>query len=212
MKKYYPLLVDLDQVKCLVIGGGAVAYRKVLSLKESGAAVTLISPRILEPLAQMGDQGEITILKRRYQWGDLKGFRLVYVATDDQEVGVQVCNEAKDEGILLNMADNPSLGNFIVPSKIQRGDLSLCISTNGKSPLLAKKIRQELEVRYGQEYADFLRLLGQEREAALREIPDGDKRKAYFEALVSSDLLDLMREGRKEEISERLAEIRKKLE
>lgn len=211
MGNYYPLLVDLKKIKCLVIGGGAVAHRKVLSLQESEADVTLISPQIIDPLKILADMGKIKFLKRTYQKGDLKGFRLVYVAIDDKEASQEIGEEASAEGVLLNIADNPGQGNFIVPSKIQRGDLYLCFSTNGKSPLLSKKIRQDLEERYGPEYEDFLQMLGQERLWALQEIAEIDKRKAYFEELVFSDVLDLVRAGKTEELSQRIDLIREKL-
>jgi len=207
---YYPLLVDLNKIKCLVIGGGDVAFRKTLSLREAGAEVTLISPRIIDPLLKMAEDGEIKFIKRTYQKGDLKGFRLVYVAIDDKKVSGEIGAEAREEGVLLNIADNPEQGNFIVPSKIQRGDLYLCFSTNGKSPLLSKKIRQDLEERYGREYEEFLQLLGRERVWALREVAKIDQRKAYFEELVFSDLLDLLKSGQTEAVNKKIQAMRER--
>lgn len=211
MANYYPLLVDLNKIKCLVIGGGEVAHRKTLSLREAGADITLISPRVINPLLKMAEEGEMKIIKRAYQKGDLKGFRLVYAAINDQKGREEIAKEAGEEGILLNIADNPSAGNFIVPSKIQRGDLYLCFSTNGKSPLLAKKIRQDLEARYGREYEEFLQLLGRERVWALQEVAKIDQRKAYFEELVFSDLLDLLKSGQAEVVNQRIKAMREKL-
>lgn len=210
MGNYYPLFVDLKKIKCLVIGGGEVAYRKTLSLREADADVTIISPRMVDPLMALADMGEIKFLKRTYQKGDLKGFRLVYVAIDDKETSRQIGAEAEKEGILFNVANNPDQGNFIVPAKIQRGDLHLCFSTGGKSPLLSKKIRQDLEEKYGPEYEDFIRLLGRERVWALQEVALIDQRKAYFEELVSSDLLELIKAGRTGDISQRIDMIREK--
>ncbi|MEL7564141.1 MAG: bifunctional precorrin-2 dehydrogenase/sirohydrochlorin ferrochelatase [Dehalobacterium sp.] len=210
MGNYYPLLVDLSKIKCLIIGGGEVALRKILSLKEAGADITLISPRIIAPLLKIVEDGEIKFIKKIYQKGDLQGFRLVYVAIDDKKVSREISAEAQEEGVLLNNADSPLQGNFIVPSKIQRGDLYLCFSTNGKSPLLAKKIRQDLEERYGWEYAEFLQLLGRERIWAQQEVTEIDLRKAYFEELVFSDLLDLLKSGQTDMVNKRIDAMREK--
>ena len=139
MTRYYPLMLDLKNIKCLVIGGGEVAKRKVYSLWECGADVTLVSPEIVTGLIELVERKEITYLKRKYRHGETQGFSLVFVATSDAEVSRQVADEAKTEGIFCNIADAPSLGNFIVPARMQQGDLSICVSTNGKSPLLAKK-------------------------------------------------------------------------
>lgn len=208
MANYYPLLLDLTKIRCLVVGGGEVALRKAASLKEAGADITVISPEIISPLIKQGEKGEIKLIKRAYQKGDLKGFPLVYVAIDDQAMSAEIGAEARAEGVLVNIADHPDQGNFIVPAKMQRGDLSLFISTNGKSPLLAKKIRQELEERYGAEYQDLLQLLGRERVWALHRIPKIEQRKSYFEELVFSDFLDLLKAGKTEEVEEKINSIR----
>lgn len=207
MKKFYPLLMDLDGVNCVVIGGGEVACRKVLLLMESGAQVTVISPEINGPLARLVEKNQVCWKNRVYRDGDLKGCRLAYLATNSSQVSAIAAREAAREGILVNVADNPSQGNFIVPSVIRRGDLSICISTNGKSPLLAKRIRQQLESLFGPEYGEFIKILGRERERALQEIPEEDQRRAYFSRLVDSGLIDLIKEGRVEEIARQLTEI-----
>jgi precorrin-2 dehydrogenase/sirohydrochlorin ferrochelatase len=208
--KYYPLMVDLSKMKCLVVGGGAVALRKTMALNGAGADITLISPEILPPLAQLADAGEICLLKRPYQKGDLQGFQLVYVAINNQKISEEIRREALEARIFINIADQPAAGNFIVPSQIQRGDLMLCFSTNGKSPLLSKKIRRELEERYGEEYEEFLHLLGRERAWALKEIGQIELRKAYFQALVYSDLPELIKAGKTAEIQQQIAAIREK--
>jgi precorrin-2 dehydrogenase/sirohydrochlorin ferrochelatase len=198
--RYYPLMLDLKNIKCLVIGGGEVAKRKVYSLWECGADITLVSPEIVSGLMELAERKKITYLKRKYQRGETRGFSLVFVATPDPEVSRQVAEEAKTAGIFCNIADAPSLGNFIVPARIQRGDLSICVSTNGKSPLLAKKIRIDLENNFGPEYAKLLELMESERKEALEKIPEGVKRKELFEKLVYSDILRLIKEGQDQEV------------
>ena len=114
-----------------------------------------------------------------------------------------MADEAKTEGIFCNIADAPSLGNFIVPARMQQGDLSICVSTNGKSPLLAKRglfPLIELENNFGPEYAKLLELMERERKKALEKIPEGVKRKELFEKLVYSDILRLIKEGQDQEV------------
>ncbi|MGI6686134.1 MAG: precorrin-2 dehydrogenase/sirohydrochlorin ferrochelatase family protein [Bacillota bacterium] len=205
---YYPLFINLNKIKCLVIGGGEVAYRKTLSLKEAGAKITLISPKVIPAFLPMVEKGEINLIKRKYQKGDLKGYFLVFAALDDKTSTLEIAQEAEEAGILLNMAQNPDGGNFILPATLKRGELILAISTGGQSPALSKKIRQEFLEKYGPEYEEFLHLLGRERAFALRKIPEISKRKAYFEALAYSDLPDLIKAGEKEKINWRINKIR----
>lgn len=211
MGNYYPLLVNLKRVKCLVIGGGPVAYRKTQSLLKAGADVTVISPRVLPSFLPLAEQGKIKFFERKYQSGDLKGFLLVYAALDDEKVSREIAREAEAEGVLLNMAHHPEQGNFIVPAYVERGELILSFSTGGKSPMLAARIRRDLEERYGSEYEKFLFLLGREREWALREIDEIEKRRAYFEALVYSDLPALIKAGTEDEVNREIDRIRNKL-
>ncbi len=211
MGSYYPLLVNLKKVKCLVIGGGEVACRKTRTLLNAGAQVTLISPEVDPSLRALADQGEIRLIQRNYQKGDLQGFRLVFAALDDARAGAEIAVEAEKEGVFLNLAAEPNRGNFIVPAHIEQGDLLIAFSTNGKSPLLSQKLRRELTERYGPEYAEFTALLGRERDWALQEIPEAEKRKAYFAALVYSDLLDLIKSGDREKINQKIKYLRKKI-
>ena len=211
MGNYYPLLINLNKIKCLVIGGGEVALRKTLSLKEAGADITVLSPQVISPFYSLVEKGEIKFIRRKYQRGDLKGFSLVYAALDDVEADAEIAREAEEEGVFLNMTHNPERGNFIVPAQIRRGDLILSFSTNGKSPMLAKKIRRELEEKYGPEYEEFLLILGRERVWALKEVEEINKRKAYFEALVYSELPGLIKDGKRELVNQTINRIREKL-
>lgn len=211
MGNYYPLLINLNKIKCLVIGGGEVALRKTLSLKEAGADITVLSPQVISPFYSLVEKGEVKFIRRKYQRGDLKGFSLVYAALDDVEADAEIAREAEEEGVFLNMTHNPERGNFIVPAQIRRGDLILSFSTNGKSPMLAKKIRRELEEKYGPEYEEFLLILGRERVWALKEVEEINKRKAYFEALVYSELPGLIKDGKRELVNQTINRIREKL-
>jgi precorrin-2 dehydrogenase / sirohydrochlorin ferrochelatase len=129
----------------VVIGGGAVAYRKVGKLLGAGAEVVVVSPEVLTELAEIGAE----ILRRPYEYGDLDGANLAFTATDSREVNAAVAREARERGIPINVADRPAEGDFAVPSTLRRGGLQVAVSTGGASPTLARRIRDELEEAFG---------------------------------------------------------------
>jgi len=207
MPRYYPITIDLENAECLVVGGGAVAERKVQTLLSCGARVTLVSPEVTPRLAEMARKGEVTFKKRRYMKGDCSGMWTVIVATDSDETNRDVAREAREERCLVNVVDQPLLSNFIVPATLRRGDLQISISTNGKSPALARRIRERLEGEFGPEYAQFLDLVDEVRKRALAAIPDPEKRREIFYRIVDSDLLQLLKEGKTHEAQKRLEEL-----
>jgi precorrin-2 dehydrogenase/sirohydrochlorin ferrochelatase len=194
--RYYPVFIDLRTQRCLVIGGGVVAERKVAALLEAEGQVTVISPTLTPQLHAWASEGKIVAHGRSYQAGDLQGFSLVFAATDDKALHQQIAREAHEAGVLLNVVDRPALCSFIVPAIVSRGDLTLAISTSGASPALAKKIRCDLEQQFGPEYAVALSLLARVREAVADDTLAAEERQRLFTALVSSTLLDAIRERR----------------
>ena len=195
MGRYYPLMVDLTGRRCLVVGGGEVAERKVRALLEAGGEVLVVSPALTPGLEALKREGRIVHLARPYQPGDLAGSFLVFGATDDHRVNRRLADEAKAAGVLANMADSPTSGTFLAPAVLTRGDLVIAISTGGDSPALARKIREDLESVYGEEYAELLNVLEQVRERAKREVADQGRRRALLERAVESDLLRVIRAG-----------------
>ncbi len=190
---YYPIMLNIAGKKCVIIGGGRVAFRKVSSLIEHNASVSVISHDLCDEFEKIRDK--ITWIPRNYEQGDVRGASLVFSATNDRRVDKQVCEEAKALGIPVNVADTAELCDFITPSQIKQGDLTIAISTNGKSPMFAKKIRQELEQEFDSHYADFLDLLGELRKQSVREIPDQLTRKALYRDIIYSDLQDQLKKG-----------------
>jgi precorrin-2 dehydrogenase/sirohydrochlorin ferrochelatase len=191
----------------MVIGGGTVAERKTLSLLEAGAEVTIISPALTPKLHEFSDAGKITHLKKQYEENDLSGQFLVIAATPSAEVNTLVARACRKRHTLVNVAVPPEESSFIVPSVVERGDLMIAISTSGASPALAKKIRQDIEQRYGSEYGLFLDKMSAIRKRVLEEVPDGQKRHAVFQAIVDSDVIDLIRQGKTHEAELRMTEI-----
>jgi precorrin-2 dehydrogenase/sirohydrochlorin ferrochelatase len=205
--KYYPIHLDIKNRNCLIVGGGAVGTRKVNTLLECGAHVTVISPDPTPHLTRLASKGSITLKKRAYRSDDLAGMFLVIGATDDEILNRQISEDAERAQILCNIADRPEVCNFILPSIVRRGDLVITISTSGKSPALAKHLRQKLHKQFGREYADFLLLMGAIRQKLLGQAHEPEAHKALFNQLIDSDLIQLMQAGKTEEINSLLYKI-----
>jgi precorrin-2 dehydrogenase/sirohydrochlorin ferrochelatase len=205
--RYYPVHLDIKNRNCLVVGGGAVGTRKVNTLLECGARVTAVSPNPTQQLTKLASEGAITLTRRAYRSADLDGAFLVIGATDDESLNQQISNDAALTNTLCNIADRPEVCNFILPSIIQRGDLVITISTSGKSPALAKQLRQKLETQFGKEYAEFLLLLGAIRKKLLGRAHEPEAHKTLFNQLIDSDILNLIHKGKKKDINALLYKI-----
>lgn len=204
---YYPILVDLTGKKAVVVGGGQVGQRKIETLLKHGARVHVISVELSPVLRRHMEAGEITYLGSEFQSEHVDGAFLVIAATDDPSLNRAVSACARERGILVNAVDQPGDCTFIVPSILERGDLVIAVSTSGKSPAMAKKIREDLENRYGREYEIFLALLGKLREEILNKGFSQGENKEIFERLVNSPVLEMMRKEEWDGIALVLTEI-----
>ncbi len=161
---YFPIFLSMNARRCLVIGGGAVAERKVANLLEAGAEVVVISPDATDHILNWSKENTIQFVARSYQPGDLAEFDLVFVATDDRAVTQQVGRDGHSLGVWINAADDPAHCDFILPSVLRRGDLTIAISSGGKSPAVARMIREELELYFTEEYALLTQLAAEVRD------------------------------------------------
>ncbi len=199
--RYYPVNLDIKNRKCLVVGGGDVGTRKVITLLECMASVTVVSPEASEKLLKLAGSDMITLIKRSYIESDLEGMFLVICATDDEELNRQVSEDAGEFNMLCNIADRPEACNFILPALVKRGDLVIAVSTSGKSPAFAKKIRKDLEKQYGVEYADFLKLMGAIRKKLLRNSHEPEAHRHLFEKLINKDIVQLIKNNNFDKIN-----------
>jgi precorrin-2 dehydrogenase/sirohydrochlorin ferrochelatase len=202
MRKLYPIYLNLKGMPCLVVGGGEVAARKVAVLVEAGASITLVSPEINREIASLVNEGRVKHIQSDFQEEHLEGFSLVIGATDTQQVNRAVSEGARKRGIWVNIVDSPDESDFFVPSMVSRGDLTIAISTGGKSPAMAKKVRKDLEKLMGQEYALLLDFLGKLRVEALTSLENEKDRASLFTKLVDSEILSLLRGGKNREARE----------
>ena len=201
MRKYYPLLVDLAARRCLVVGGGRVAERKVGLLLECGAAVELVSPKATARLAALAGAGRIHWRRRVARPADVRGAFLVVAATDDAAANQQVAVRARKAGSLVNVVDDPEACTFLVPSVIRRGELTIAISTGGGSPALAKRLRERLEAMVGPEYDGYVAALRLLREEAQAAIADPAARRTLYRRAVQSNLLEHVARGDREAVA-----------
>ncbi len=204
MPKCYPVSLILSQRPCLVVGGGSIAERKVLSLLACEAKVKVVSPALTPVLQELVKKGQISYRQGEYETSDLTGVFLVIAATDQDEINRRVAAEAMNRNVLVNVVDDPPRGNFYVPAVVRRGSLQIAISTDGKSPLLARKIKEELEERYGPEYGPVVDLLGEIRHDILEHTPDSRKRRDLLTSILDDQVLQLLARGELKQAKERV--------
>ncbi|MCP5004139.1 MAG: bifunctional precorrin-2 dehydrogenase/sirohydrochlorin ferrochelatase [Planctomycetes bacterium] len=196
MPRYYPVYLDISGKKCVIVGGGKVAFRKACSLQDAGGEVAVVSPDICMELEK---QKGLTVVKKNYEEGFIDNAFLVIAATDNEEVNKRVVADAEKRNIMINVVDCPELCSFTVPSTINRGDLCISISTAGASPAFAKNIRRELEGIFGPEYEEFVNLLSKMRTLALSNITDESRRRKILQRFAGEDFLETVKTSGVEE-------------
>ena len=184
----------------MVVGGGEIAAGKIEGLLRAGARVRVIAPEVHALFAEPIRNRKIEWLPRRFAAGDLDGATLVIAATSAAGVNSSVFREAETRGILCNAVDDIENCHFYYGSIVQRGDLQIAISTNGKSPALAQRLRRELEQQFGPEYEMWLEWLGAARE--LLRVADGggtESNKQMLHQLASKPMYErFVKEANKE--------------
>ncbi len=196
---YYPVFLNIEGKRCVVVGGGQVALRKVKMLLGGKASVFVISPNPHPEIIRLSKQKAIHLIRRDYKAGDLKDAVIILACTDVKEVNRKVGDEAKKARVLVNVADAPERSTFITPSFFKRGDLTVTVSTAGVSPAFAKKFRTKLEKSFGEEYASLLSLIGEVR-SKLREKGYRVDTETWQEALDLDLLIQLVRSGQSKKV------------
>jgi len=195
---YYPIFLNIQSKKCVVVGGGEIALRKVKMLLEHDASVEVVSPAFCPELVKISEKGKIKSQTKNYKSQDLKGALIVIAATDDAKTNQRISVDAKKLGVLVNVVDVPQYSDFIVPSSMTRGDITIAVSTSGKSPALARKIRTELENQLGDEYSKLAEIVSETRNQLRREGIMVTS-EAWQEALNLNSLTRLLRQYKEQE-------------
>lgn len=192
---YYPVWLDLTGKSCVVVGGGAVAERKIAGLMNANAAITVISPEITAVIAEWLDKGRLKGILAGYDPQYSSEAFLVIAATDSSVVNNQVYEDAAARGQLINRVDCPEQSHFIVPAIVRRGKLVIAVSTSGASPSLAGEIRDKLEQAYGEEYESYVDFLGELRLRVQQRIVEPAARRKILKKVLELDILAWIREG-----------------
>jgi len=198
MRAYYPIFLDLSNALCLVVGGGAVAQRKVRGLLKAGATVRLVSPEVTKTISGLAERGRIQVVRREYRSGDLSGATLVFAATDNGEVNRLIRDEAGNLGVPVNMADDPGLCSFVVPSVVRKGPILVALSTSGLLPSLTKRLKREIAEHVVKDYPVYARKVGRFRRFVIGEVEDRATRRRILDAVSSADVSEVARMSMRE--------------
>jgi len=177
MPAYYPLHLSITGKKCLVVGGGRTAARKIATLLRFGGRVVVVSPEAVPAIRALSRSGRIWWRERRFRAADCRGAFLIFAATGSAEINRSIARQAKEKSILVNVADNPEDCDFIVPALVERGHLTISIATEGQAPALSRKIRKDLDRYFGPEYMRYTLLIGKARSAIVRNTQLSERRK-----------------------------------
>jgi len=202
---YYPVLLNIQDKPCLVVGGGPVGARKTTGLLRSGARVTVVSPAFCEQFNALREKPmfckKMVCMKKEYEITDLEGMSIVFAATGNAQLNKQIMQDTRQQNMMCNIVDAPDDSNFILPSVVQQGDLILAVSTSGKSPALSKKIRKELEQHFGPEYQKMLFVMGNIRKRLLAQEHAPKRHKKIFYTLIETGLLEMIKVGDEKKIN-----------
>ncbi|MHB1462482.1 MAG: precorrin-2 dehydrogenase/sirohydrochlorin ferrochelatase family protein [Armatimonadota bacterium] len=196
---HYPICVDFSNKTCVVIGGGLVAERKVVSFLDFGASVTVVAPALTPRLANLADEGKITCRVGSYFASELDTAYIVVAATDDREINRLISSDAQQRGIPVNVVDDPELCTFFVPATIRHRDVVISVSTAGKCPSLARRIKDTIATQIGAEYGELAEILGEVRDEIKTAYPDIEDRKQIYQRILDSDILPLLEQARHSE-------------
>jgi precorrin-2 dehydrogenase / sirohydrochlorin ferrochelatase len=203
---YYPIFLDIEGRNAVIIGGGNVCARKAETMMNYGARVTVVSPEFTEEIERWAGAGALEIRRKRYEESDLDGANIVIASTDDQAVNEQVAADCRRRRIPVNVVDVTPLCEFIVPAIVDKGSVTIAVSTGGKSPAIARTLKEDLQRLIGPEYTEVNDVLGTLRESAKRVLPTDVERKRFFDGIISRGILDMLREGRRVDAYRAIAE------
>ncbi len=208
MKKkyaYYPIFIDIENRNVLIVGGGAVCARKAETMMKYGARVTIVSPEVTEEIEAWEKSGRLAVRRKEYEASDLDDASMVIASTDDLCVNARVARDCRKRRIPVNVVDVTHLCEFIVPAVIEQGSIQVAVSTGGKSPALARTLKEDLQKFVGPEYAEINDLLGTLRDSAKSVLPTDRDRKQFFDGILARGVLEMLRSGKRREAYETIA-------
>lgn len=209
MKKnypYYPIYLDIEDRDVVIIGGGNVCARKAETMMKYGARVTIVSPEFTEEIDEWAREGKLTIVRQPYEEPVLDGASIVIASTDDPCINARIARDCRRRKIPVNVVDVTHLCEFIVPAIVESGSIQIAVSTGGKSPALARTLKEDLQKFVGPEYDEVNRILGTLRNGAKKTLPTDVDRKRFFDAIIAAGVLDMLRSGRRRDAYQMIAD------
>lgn len=208
MKKkypYYPIFLDIEGRNVVIVGGGNVCARKAETMMNYGARVTVVSPEFTAEIEKWAGEGCLQLRRKKYDESDLDDANIVIASTDDEAVNTRIATDCRKRRIPVNVVDVTHLCEFIVPAIIEKGSIQIAVSTGGRSPALARTLKEDLQRAIGPEYDEVNRALGSLRDAAKKKLPTDVDRKRFFDGIIAQGILDMLRNGRRREAYETIA-------
>jgi siroheme synthase-like protein len=202
---YYPIYIDIENRSVVIIGGGTVCARKAETMMKYGARVTVVSPEFSEEIEQWAHEGCLALSRKMYDPSDLDGANIVIASTDVQSVNEQIAADCRERRIPVNVVDVTPLCEFIIPAIVESGSIQIAVSTGGRSPAVARTLKEDLQRMIGPEYAEANDVLGTLRDGAKGVLPTDVDRKHFFDGIIAGGILTLLREGRRAEAYETIA-------
>lgn len=201
---FFPAFLNLQNKRCVIVGGGRVAFRKACRMLQSGALLKVVAPDFVEDFYKASEHHEMELVQRMYERRDIEGASLVCAASSNPKLNRQVCMDASEAGIWVNNASDFKEGDFIIPASYSQGGLQFSVTTGGASPYLARSIISKLKRQYGESFQAYLELLSNWRRTILDSGLDQQSQHELLKWLASEEVLNMVGEGRLDEIEENL--------
>ena len=198
--KVYPINLNVENKRCVVIGGGKVAYRKICGLLDAGAVVEVIAPEICAEIQNLLDENKITVTLEKYSADKLGEGLILIAACDDEKVNSRAVEDGRRKNFLVNSVND--FADFTVPSKILRGDFMLTISTGGTSPAFSKFVREMSENEFDENFGEGLKIIADYRRKIKEILPDVDDRINFWREVLTPELWQLLKGGKLDELRE----------
>jgi len=180
--------LDISEKPCLVIGGGKVAERKVNILLKFSGIIKVVSPRITKTLQRLAEKGRIHVSLNEYSTGDINGVALIFAATNNELINQKIYKDAEKHNIPVNVVDNPSLCNFIVPSIVKKDPILIAISTSGVLPFLSKRLRKDIAESITRDYVRYADIVGRLRKQLIMKVQDKKLRQIIMKRIAGADI------------------------
>ncbi len=190
--KFYPVNINIQDKKCVVVGGGKIAYDKIVGLLEAGAQVDVIAPEICPQIENLRDK--VNIIRESYSAEKITSGVILIAATNNSELNAQIANDARAKNFLVNIVDDIS-SDFIVPSRIRRGDFLLAISTGGNSPAFSKFVRKMLELELDENLGAAVEIISKYRQAVIKKIPTHELRIKFWQEVLTAEIWEVIKRG-----------------